>query len=117
MSLDDIDIDSWGKMKEKDEAGKEQKPSEPKKRPPSQSRPKSTPPEKQVKTMWEPKPRKFVILDDVPIDALRGLYYLLIERADKKLSKIELKRTLQEFLSSRDKFDRLQQNIIDLVFS
>jgi len=117
MSLDDIDIDSWGKKTEKDDAGKEQKPTELKERAPRPPRPKSPPPEKQVKAAWTPKPKKSVILDDVPIDALRGLYYLLIEHADKKLSKIELKRTLQEFLSSKDKFDKLQQNIIDLVFS
>lgn len=117
MSLDDINIDSWGKKKEKENAGKEQKPTEPKERTPRPPRPKSPAPEKQGKATWEPKPKKSVILEDVPIDALRGLYYLLIERADKKLSKMELKRTLQEFLSSKDKFDKLQQNIIDLVFS
>ncbi|HME56004.1 MAG TPA: hypothetical protein VKM55_27620 [Candidatus Lokiarchaeia archaeon] len=117
MSLDDIDIDSWGKKKEKVELTKDQKPREPKDKTSKPPRPKTPVPEKQAKTPWAPKPRKSVILDDVPIDALRGLYYLVIERADKKLSKMELKRTLQEVLSSRDKFDKLQQNIIDLVFS
>jgi len=56
-------------------------------------------------------------LGAVPIDALRGLHYFLIERADKKLSKIELKRTLHELLSNKDKQDKLVQHIIDIVFS
>jgi hypothetical protein len=53
----------------------------------------------------------------VPIDALRGIHYFLIERADKKLSKAELKRTLHELLSNKDKQDKLVQNVIDIVFS
>jgi hypothetical protein len=56
-------------------------------------------------------------VDDVPIDALRGIHYFLIERADKKLSKAELKRTLHELLSNKDKQDKLVQRIVDTVFS
>lgn len=63
------------------------------------------------------KPKKAVAVDDVPIDALRGIHYFLIERADKKLSKVELKRTLQELLSNKDKQDKLVQHVVDIVFS
>ncbi|MBN2151799.1 MAG: hypothetical protein JW839_10155 [Candidatus Lokiarchaeota archaeon] len=53
----------------------------------------------------------------MPIDALRGLHYFLIERADKKLSKIELKRTLKIMLKNKDDQDKLVQHIVDVVFS
>jgi hypothetical protein len=57
------------------------------------------------------------MLDEVPIDALRGLYYFLHDHADKKLSKIELKRILFGLLSMKEKQDTLVQHIVDIVFT
>ncbi|MEX2683453.1 MAG: hypothetical protein Q6373_017890 [Candidatus Sigynarchaeota archaeon] len=70
-----------------------------------------------MSTGWNLVPQKPVDLDIVPIDALRGLHYFLVERADKKLSKIELKRTLKVMLKNKDEQDKLVQHIVDIVFS
>nr|MDO8111202.1 hypothetical protein [Candidatus Sigynarchaeota archaeon] len=117
MSLDNIDIDSWGKKEDKPDQDKDAGPDDKKEKVPRQPRPKPLRQEKPAESDDERKPKKTVPLDDVPIDALRGLYYFVIEKTDKKLSKAELKRNLKEFLSSREKFDKLLQNIVDAVFS
>nr|MDO8116106.1 hypothetical protein [Candidatus Sigynarchaeota archaeon] len=107
---DEPDIDSWGqhgsgedentpnKKREKTGQKKEDKPA-------------TKPPR------WELKPNRTVTIDDVPIDAFRGLYYLIVERKEKKLTKVELKRALQELLSSKEKMDKLVQNIANVVMS
>ncbi len=117
MSLDNIDIDSWGKKEDKPDQDRDAGPDDKKDKAPRQPRLKLPRQEKPSESIDERKPRRTVDLDDVPIDALRGLYYFVIEKTDKKLSKVELKRNLKEFLSSREKFDKLLQNIVDVVFS
>lgn len=114
MGLDDIDIDSWGKLKrtapkkrvaEADEDGEE------KAAPRAQARPARG---LNLATM---KPKREVPLDEVPIDALRGLYYLTLLRSDKKQSKADLKHALRELLSSSEKFEQLLQHIVDVLMS
>ncbi len=99
---DEPDFDSWGKTTpKKDDRLATKKDDKPAHKPPR----------------WELKPNRAIPIDDVPIDALRGLYYLVVERPEKKLTKVELKRALQELLSTREKMDKLVQNIANVVMS
>ncbi|MFX0098601.1 MAG: hypothetical protein ACFFCS_03400 [Candidatus Hodarchaeota archaeon] len=115
MSLDDIDIDSWGKIEEKKE---EKKP-----RPPRETTPKPKRRETKPRSTtthvprWELKAKTNIPIDKIPIDALRGIYYFCFNKVDKKYNKMELKRVLKEVLSNQDSFNKLIQSIIDITFS
>jgi hypothetical protein len=115
MGLEGIDIDSWGKKPP--EKKPPQPPKEPRQRPQEGS-------QRQVKPKKEPgaelgrtrvKPQQVLPLEEVPIDALRGLYYLLVGTADKKQSKVELKRNLQALLSTPAACKKLVQAIANVV--
>lgn len=69
------------------------------------------------KTSLELKAKKKVDIDGVPIDALRGLYYFLMGKAEKKLTKRELKLTMKTLLSSKDNVQKLIQSIADVIMS
>jgi hypothetical protein len=111
VGLETIDLDSWGKKP----------PESPKKKAPPAvdgtarpARPKKEPREGDAGHV-RVKPVPSIPLDEVPIDALRGLYYLIVGMADKKQSKTELQRNLKALLSTPETCKKLMQGIANIV--
>ncbi|MHA1683461.1 MAG: hypothetical protein ACTSUE_21155 [Promethearchaeota archaeon] len=126
MSPEDIDFTRWGKKEPKPEVKKEaavekvKKVRNVKSASPSRSTEKKRATgssRKSTTQWWNLKPKHPIPIEKVPIDALRGLYYFVIGKTDKKLSKSGLKRNLQEILSTKEKFEKLLQGIIDVIKS
>lgn len=118
MSLDDIDIGSWGKKEEKMEEKKSKPPRKttPRKKK-STSRTRTTSSRTKQRDKWDLKPKKQIPIEKVPIDALRGVYYYCYNRVDKKMSKVELKRILEPLLQDKKIQEKIIQTIVNIIFS